>query len=296
MHKISLGSVLLATLAITASLPAKLHGADVVASSIVFQNPQGFLAAWTADGTNVNSASYFIPSQIGDTNWKVVGTGDFNGDGNKDYVFQHTDGSLGVWYMSGNAMVQAAYLEPSQTGDVNWRVAAVADFNQDGRPDLLFQHTDGTVGVWIMNGASQAQASILQPSLTGDGSWRAVGATDFDDDGQTDILFQNRDGTVGIWYMTGLVLKTAVTSPPVDVAWHAVGAKDFNGDRKPDIIFQHDDGTVGMWLIESPTFAAFSNADGTNSGFFLTWPTVLSTTLLNPAQPGEGWKVVVVSD
>ena len=38
------------------------------------------------------------------------------------------------------------------------------DFNGDGKTDLLWQHTDGRVGVWLMNGtAGVSLATILGP-------------------------------------------------------------------------------------------------------------------------------------
>jgi hypothetical protein len=295
MHKMSLGSALLVAMVITASLPAKLQGADGVASSIYFQNSQGYLGAWTADGTTVTSSRYLIPNQTGDTNWTMVGSADFDGEGSRDLVFQHTNGTLGLWYMNGNTLNHAAYLSPARV-DPGWRVVAVADFNKDGKPDLLFQHRDGTIQVWTMNGAGLVSASILPASRGIDAQWRVAGAADLDDDGNSDILFQHSGGTVGIWYMHGQVLNRGVASPPVDPSWRVVGAKDFNGDRKPDLMFQHHDGTLGLWLIESPTFSAVANADGTSIEYVLTWPAVVATTLLNPSQAAEGWRVVAVSN
>jgi hypothetical protein len=302
-RKISLSSMLAAALALSSALPTQLRAADpsnpgsviVPVATITFENPQGMLGAWTVGGTSLRSASYLSPNQTGDPNWRVVGAGDFDADGNSDYVFEHTDGTLAVWFMKGTTMVQASLLAPSNTGDPGFRVRAVADFNRDGQPDLLFQHLDGTLVAWLMAGTTMAQASLLQPSQTGVSEWRVVAAADFDQEGQTDLLFQHTDGTLGIWYMNGLTLETATVSYPVEAGWRAAGAKDLDGDGNADIVFQHNSGTVGAWFMGTPVYQSTVNADGTPGPFIKKSPALLSTALLNPSEPGEGLRVVAVS-
>ena len=33
--------------------------------------------------------------------WKIVGTGDFNGDGKSDILWQDTSGNVAIWFMNG---------------------------------------------------------------------------------------------------------------------------------------------------------------------------------------------------
>ena len=35
-----------------------------------------------------------------------------------------------------------------------WQVHGVADFNGDGKADIIWQNTDGTPAIWLMNGTS----------------------------------------------------------------------------------------------------------------------------------------------
>jgi hypothetical protein len=37
-------------------------------------------------------------------------------------------------------------------GEADWHVIAAADFNGDGKADILWQNTDGTPAVWLMDG------------------------------------------------------------------------------------------------------------------------------------------------
>jgi hypothetical protein len=39
--------------------------------------------------------------------WKVVDTGDLNGDGKSDLLFQNTDGSIAEWLMNGSIVLAA---------------------------------------------------------------------------------------------------------------------------------------------------------------------------------------------
>ena len=72
------------------------------------------------------------------------------------------------------------------------------------------------------------------------------GTGDFNFDGKADILWQNDDGTPGIWLMNGL---TVLAAAPVGInpgpAWQVKGSGDFNSDGKADILWQNTDGTAG---------------------------------------------------
>jgi hypothetical protein len=50
------------------------------------------------NGLNAISAGGLLGAGTG---WSVNRTGDFNGDGMSDIVWQHSDGSIAAWLMSG---------------------------------------------------------------------------------------------------------------------------------------------------------------------------------------------------
>jgi hypothetical protein len=62
------------------------------------------------------------PNNSGDTSWKVVSTGDFNGDGKPDLLWQHTAGWLAVWYMDGVTATGFTMLTPNNSGDTSWKL------------------------------------------------------------------------------------------------------------------------------------------------------------------------------
>src|SRR5436305_9973728 len=81
---------------------------------------------------------------------------------------------------------------------------AVADFNGDGRSDILFQHENGDLLAWEMNGATIVPGSgeIANPGL----SWHVSGIGDFNGDGRADILFQHDSGDLLVWEMNGATI------------------------------------------------------------------------------------------
>jgi len=241
---------------------------------ILFQDNDGFVAAWFMNGANLSSASFLIPSNSGDPAWRISATGDFNRDGEEDLLFQHTDGSLAVWYMRDIEMTSPTLLSPSTTGDANWRVRGTGDLNADGNIDLVFQHTNGTVAAWLMNGVTLSSATLLNPSTVGDTNWSIAAVGDLNGDGKADLTLQHTNGSLGIWLMNGTSLTTASFATPSNpgAGWRVAGATDRNADGKADLLFQHTDGSLGVWFMNGASLS--------------------SASLLNPASSGGTWRVV----
>jgi hypothetical protein len=133
--------------------------------------------------------------------------------------------------------------------DPAWRVAAIGDLNQDGNSDIVWQNTNGTALVWEMNGAALiGGGTIAQPGPT----WHVVGIGDFSDNnfgsgGQSDILWQNDNGTVQLWQMSGTSVIGGGTIADPGPTWHVVATGDFYGNGNGDILWQNDNGTVLLW-------------------------------------------------
>ena len=60
-------------------------------------------------------------------------------------------------------------------GNNGYQYYAVGDMNRDGKKDILFQHADGTLAVWFMDGINLVQAALLNPNKPGVPGWRVVG-------------------------------------------------------------------------------------------------------------------------
>jgi hypothetical protein len=82
----------------------------------------------------------------------------------------------------------------------SWTIVGTGDFDGDGKTDILWRNSDGTVGLWLMNGTQVVSTTSfgIVPA-----SWSIFETGDFNGDGKSDILWRNSDGTVGMWLMNG---------------------------------------------------------------------------------------------
>jgi probable HAF family extracellular repeat protein len=83
----------------------------------------GNIDVWTMNVTTMTESTYLTPGAVSDLNWKIVGVGDFNGDGKPDILWQHQQsGNIAVWFMNGTTMTWSTYLTPDTVSDLNWKI------------------------------------------------------------------------------------------------------------------------------------------------------------------------------
>ncbi len=97
--------------------------------------------------------------------WEIQGIGDFNADGRSDVLWRHSGGMLSLWLHGQNPYHQAPSWQNIQGHVVGpeWQVRAVADFNADGRSDILWRNTNGTLAIWHMQTATHVGESAHIP-------------------------------------------------------------------------------------------------------------------------------------
>ena len=70
--------------------------------------------------------------------------------------------SVVVWYMNRTVYVSNATL--ATVPDPGWKVVAMADFNNDGRADLVFQNTTtNQIALWYLKDFAFIGGAILLP-------------------------------------------------------------------------------------------------------------------------------------
>jgi subtilisin family serine protease/sRNA-binding regulator protein Hfq len=132
--------------------------------------------------------------------------------------------------------------------------AQMADFNGDGKTDILTRHTDGGVGIYLMNGF---QSTANQIVATVDPQWKVVGSGDFNGDGKADILMRHTNGSLAIYLVNGLQILGSQVIGALGNEWTVVGVGDFNGDGKADFMTRRStDGTFAIYLMNG-----FQNID-----------------------------------
>ena len=128
--------------------------------------------------------------------WQIKGTGDFNGDGKSDILWQDSDGTTAIWLMNGTNVVihrRGRLVNPGPS----WQIEGTGDFNGDGKSDILWQNSDGTPAIWLMNGTNALSIGAVGPFNPGP-SWHVEGTGDFNGDGKSDILWQARRHARGL--------------------------------------------------------------------------------------------------
>jgi glucose/arabinose dehydrogenase len=260
-------------------LPAADFNRDHKPDLMWFNNSTRQLAAWNMGGGTFGErliSGSVLNAPMLPAGWQVVGAADADGDGNTDLFLQSDAGSLAVWLFDGPVFGGGVSLNPGAVSDPLWRIRAVADFNHDGHPDLVWQHgSTGQVAFWLLNGVTVVGYSI--PAVEAPGpDWQVFGTGDANHDGQRDLFFQHRTGgLLAVWRMNGVDFGAGLLlSSPDDPGWQAVAACDLDRDGSTDIVFQHTSTAIlASWYL---------NGESLRFG-----------TVLNPQSAGDSnWHVV----
>ena len=205
----------------------------------------GQVYLWELEGPNVVAVRPL--ETVADMNWKIVGSGDVDADGDDDLVWQHAvTGEVYFWLV--NAGVTAVRLaNPPST---SWHIAAVGDFDGDSRIDLLWQHTTGSLYVWLLDGTTMRDAR----PLTNTESMQLVGVGDLDDDGTSDLIWNHPQAMRHLaWKIRAGRRMPDTTSfswlqrDTIASGWALTGIGDTNGDRIVDLIWSNS-GTSSTYL------------------------------------------------
>ena len=157
---------------------------------IIVHNPvSGQTAIFYLDETGTALSSIEQIAEVDTTgNWTLNNTGDFNGDGKTDLLLYNTElGGILIIFMDGSTQVSFAVVTelPPASG---WIVQDTADFNADGRMDLLLFNTgDGVTATILLDGATILSISPLYPTNLTDQE-TLINASDYNDDGIVDLL------------------------------------------------------------------------------------------------------------
>ncbi|TAM81531.1 MAG: hypothetical protein EPN47_12315 [Acidobacteria bacterium] len=231
------------------SIPARTQGTPSSATSLTSPSTlPGFLFRPTLPAG-------FIPDS--------VATGDFNGDGRRDWVVANGgDGNLWLYLGNGDGTSQLPTIIPLAASPVE---VVAADLRGSGTLDLIVAEPDGsTIGVLMGNGhggfSAEARFPLPAPPLS-------LAVQDFNGDGHLDIvagmngnqhtgalafLQGNGDGTFGSPITT--------EGPPLGVysTIQELAAADLNGDKLPDIVANDTGSLPDVWIYLNKGNGTFS--------------------------------------
>jgi hypothetical protein len=116
---------------------------------ILWRHNDGRMSDWlgATNGGWVDNAAHSLTS-VG-TDWHIVGAGDFNGDGRDDIFWRNDDGRMSDWLGTVNGGFTDNCSYACTSVPTQWRIAVIGDFNGDGRDDIVWRDTSGTVSDWL---------------------------------------------------------------------------------------------------------------------------------------------------
>jgi serralysin len=253
-------------------------------ADLVFKTANGSIPVWDLNGSQITAAAFTTlgGATVGvpGPDWKIVdSTGDFNGDGNRDLLWQTSNNLVAIWTLNGTQITGANYttLNSAAVGaPAGWTILGAADFNGDGKSDILWQTGTGGAAIWEMNGAQIAAANYTMQGSTIVGApgpdWHVIGSGDCNGDGDSDLLWRTDGGALAIWEMNGTQIKMAdyirqgaaqVKAPGPD--WHIITTADFDGDGNSDLLWQTNAGQIAIWEMNGTQIksAAYVSENGT---------------------------------
>lgn len=218
----------------------------------------GRLLTWHLNGTTVVDTRAVSISGIADTNWKVAGIGDLNGDRHGDILWRHaTEGWLAVWFLQNNTVIGTSYLSINRVADTAWRLGGLGDVDGDGFADLVWQHTDGRLAVWFMRNEAVVGTTVLPYNVGVNSRWQIATIGDVNKDGYADIVWQTTDAWLAVWLLRGgSVLLTQYLSIPQmpDANWRIKSVAGPDATGYPALVWRHSvRGDVALWYMNGPT-------------------------------------------
>jgi hypothetical protein len=251
----------------------------VVANVVQAQVNTTFISVLLGNGDGTFQSPVTYASGL---NASSLAVGDFNGDGNLDIGLSDSENGTSpgiIYFLAGNG--DGTFQAPHQAQTVSEfaTISAAADFNGDGKLDLLL--TDETVpsnSILVGNGDGTFQPPVNYPfGINTDGSVCRTGVVDdLNADGKLDlafcqgnagvadvVAFQLGNGDSTFQPVTNITASTQFPIPGVIVTG------DFTGDGRVDIVTGMFDGPPNASLLVYLQ-GSFPVASATPSG--LTFP------------------------
>ena len=179
-------------------------------------------------------------------NQNAIISADFNGDGKPDIATANVGNTVKIFLNDGSGVFSSA-TSTVTVGSTPYSIAT-ADFNGDGKLDFATADMWGSdISVRFGNGDGtfSGTTTIAIPYTTYiSATPNTVIATDYNNDGNVDIVVVNGNADLGVLYGDGHGNFSAFTSIATVRAQSAV-IGDFNNDGKTDFVIASNDNAAG---------------------------------------------------
>jgi FG-GAP-like repeat/Bacterial pre-peptidase C-terminal domain len=283
------------------------------------------LDAGTASGLAAVPVTKGVVNDI-DLNYKIVAFKDVTGDGRADITWRNDrTGQIAFWEIDGvdfaktasGALTNSTFVLDTPV-PTSYFIASVADFDGDGRGDLLWRNNqNGEVAIWRTDLASPnrfkpkvAFARIDETTgaevpLTPGGEYTIEAVRDFNGDGKADIFWRNISAAAtGVWTIKSFAAnndrilldlpQSGFISVGANLTYDLKGVLNTKFTRQPQTLTTGDIKTAFNLGIADGTGNYIENVSGTSKDLYkfkLERTSAVTLALLNPSnlsQPQGG--------
>jgi len=262
------------------------------------------LQIWTMDGGRVTGRQTVVAEggtpEHAAPPWHIVGVGDFTGNGKADILWHNaSDRTMQIRAMDG-ARVSGRVTVVAENGTPEhaappWSIVRVADFNRDGKADILWlNNSDRTMQIWMMDAGRVARRVTVtaengapEHSVT---PWSIVRSGVASGNRNPDILWHNSTtGEIQLWFMDGHRVRSRATvlgeegnAVHIGPPWNIVASADFKLDGSADILWHNSaTGEIQLWFMNGHRVRSRATVLGEQG---------------TPVHIGPPWRIVASSD
>jgi len=218
-------------------------------TDLVWRKDTGENKVWILSGYDpIQATAHWVHEATLQSNsdplWRIIASGDFNGDGITDLVWRRDTGENSVWILgsydiaTNSIPVLDRATVVSQDPSVGWDLVGSGDWDLDGISDLVWRNRNtGYNSVWLMDPYDPTTHSVpvrlqTEIDIPRPPPWKIVGVADYNRDGRPDLLWSNvSTGENEIWIVEGPILGPYLPTlsfplpPTPDQSWAIVGPK-----------------------------------------------------------------------